>query len=189
LAYRVAPINVKSDAVFGMIDTKRMYQRLVEEFEWGGIDNPDIYMDENNIRMTIKYRYAFASLARAFVEEDNSEKAVEVLDYCMDHMPHEQIPFNFSIVPIIQSYYTANAIDKAVELTRKMEELMDQDLQYFTEAIKKKPEKAEKMLQAIRDLNTLGSIAMGFGETEVAQGLQEKVEMYVPVYEQFFALR
>jgi hypothetical protein len=190
LAYRVAPVEVTNSAVFGMIDTKRMYQRLVEEFEWGGIDNPEIYMDENNIRMTIKYRYAFASLARAFVDEGNNEKAVEVLDYCMEHMPNEQIPFNFSMVPIIQSYYAANALDKALEFTIKMEEIIEQELNYYSKVIRSKPKKASKMqvdfLQSIRDLNTLSSIAMGYGETEVSKRLQEKVDSFVPVFEQYF---
>ena len=31
----------------------------MNEFDWGGIDTPGIYMDENNLRMTIHYRYAF----------------------------------------------------------------------------------------------------------------------------------
>lgn len=190
LAYRIAPINVENSATIGMIDTKRMYQRLVEEFQWGGIDDPAIYMDENNVRMTIKYRYAFASLARAFVEENNNEKAIEVLDYCMDHMPNEQVPYNFSIVPVIQSYYAANAIDKALKLTTEMEEITEKELNYFSRVIRSKPEKAVKMepdfLQAIRDLNTLGSMALGFGETDVSRRIQDKVDSFVPVYEQYF---
>lgn len=190
LAYRVAPVQVKNSSVFGMIDTKRMYQRLVEEFEWGGIDDPSIYMDENNIRMTIKYRYAYATLARAFTDEGNDEKALEVLDYCMKHMPHEQIPFNFSMVPVIQSYFAANAVETAIGLTEQMETIIESELDYFSQVVRSKPEKAGKMqadyLQSLRDLNTLGSIAMGYGETEVSRRLQEKLDTYVPVYEQYF---
>jgi hypothetical protein len=163
---------------------------LIEEFLWGGTDDPHVYMDENNVRMTIKYRYAFASLGRAFADEGNNEKAIEVLDYCMEHMPHEIIPYNFSIVPIIQSYYAANAIDKAVELSNKLEEVTSKELDYFTKVIGSKPDKSAKMqmdfLQAIRDLNSLSSIALGYGETELAKRLEESVEVYVPIFEQYF---
>lgn len=190
LAYRVAPINIENSTMLGVVDTDRMYQRLVKEFEWGGLDNPDVYMDENNVRMTIKYRYAFATLARALADEGNDEKAVEVLDYCMDHMPHERIPFNFSVVPLIQSYYAAGAIEKALELTEQMEEVTERELEYFSKVIRSKPGKAAKMqsdfLQMIRDLNTLSSIARGYGETDTARRLQEKVDAFVPVFEQYF---
>jgi hypothetical protein len=190
LAYRVAPINVANSSMLGVIDTDRMYQRLVEEFEWGGLDDPDVFMDENNVRMTIKYRYAYATLARALADEGNDEKAVEVLDYCMEHMPHERIPFNFSIVPVIQSYYAAGAVEKALELTEKMESVMEQELEYFSNVIRAKPAKAEKMqndfLQMIRDLNTLSSIARRYGETDTALRLQEKVDAFIPVFEQYF---
>ncbi|MDF1572519.1 MAG: DUF2723 domain-containing protein [Bacteroidales bacterium] len=190
LAYRVAPINIENSSMLGVIDTDRMYQRLVEEFEWGGLDNPDVYMDENNVRMTIKYRYAYATLARALADEGNDEKAVEVLDYCMEHMPHERIPFNFSIVPLIQSYYAAGAVEKALDLTEKMEQVTEQELEYFSKVIRSKPAKAGKMqndfLQMIRDLNTLSSIARGYGETDTALRLQQKVDGFVPVFEQYY---
>jgi hypothetical protein len=190
LAYRIAPVNVTNSETIGLVDTERMYRRLVEEFEWGRLNEPDVFMDENNIRMTIKYRYAFATLAKALSDEGNDEKAIEVLDYCMEHMPHEVIPFNFSIVPIIQSYYVAGAVEKALELSAIMEEVTTKELDYFAEVINDRPRKAAKMqndfLQLIRDLNTLGSIAMGFGEMEVSARLQEKVDTYIPVFERHF---
>ena len=190
LAYRVAPVKVSSSQVFGMIDTDRMYKRLVEEFQWGGIDDPHVYLDENNVRMTIKYRYSFASLARAFSDEGKDDKAIEVLDYCMEHMPHERVPFNFSIVPIIQSYYAANAIEKATALSAEMEKITEEELDYIAKVLAAKPEKADKMqadfLQSIRDLNSLSSIALGYGESEVSRELEEKVNTYIPVFEQYF---
>lgn len=192
LAYRIAPIRIENSSMLGVIDTERMYKRLVEEFEWGGLDDPSVYMDENNVRMTIKYRFTFATLGRALADEGNDEKAVEVLDYCMKHMPHEQIPFNFSVVPVIQSYYAAGAVEKALELTEQMEQITERELEYFSNVIRAKPSKAGRMqndfLQMIRDLNTLSSIARGYGETDTALRLQEKVDTFIPVFEQYFSL-
>lgn len=190
LAYRIAPVNAQSAQLFGVIDTGKMYRRMVEEFEWGGLDDPRVYMDENNTRMTIKYRYAYASLARAFSDEGNNGRAVEVLDYCMEHMPHERVPFNFSVVPLVQSYYAAGAVDKAVALTEQLETLTEEELSYLVEVIKAKPGKSVKLqpdfLQLIRDINSLSSIALGYGETDVARRLEEKVNTYIPVFEQYF---
>ncbi len=190
LAYRIAPINAPGSSVLGMVDTEKMYQKLVTEFLWGGIDDPDIYLDENNLRMTIKYRYSYATLAKAFSDEGNNEKAIEVLDYCMAHMPHERVPFNFSIVPILQSYFAAGAIDKGMAILDKMEEISDNELQYYESIIRVKPKKAEKLhndyLQTIRDISTMSSICLGYGETETARRLEEKVNTYAMAYEQIY---
>jgi hypothetical protein len=190
LAYRLAPVHVEDPTSVGLVDTERMYKRMMEEFEWGRLNEPDVFMDENNLRMTIKYRYTFATLARALSDEGDNERAIEVLDYCMENMPHELIPFNFSVVPLIQSYYAAGAVDKALEFSEKLEEVTEKELDYYSAVIRAKPSKAPKMqndfLQMIRDLNTLGSMAMGYGETDVSRRLQEKVDTYVPVFEQYF---
>ncbi len=190
LAYRVAPVKANSTGLFGMVDTDLMYKRLVEDFQWGGMDDPKVYMDENNIRMTIKYRYAFSVLARALAEEGKNEKAREVLDYCMEHMPNEQIPFNFSVVPLIQSYYIAEDVEKATVLTKQMGDILKQDLDFYTAVIKAVPEKAEKMetdyVQAMRDMNSLSSMALGYGETELADTLQNTLEGFAMVYQQYF---
>lgn len=190
LAYRIAPVNYSSTQSFGLIDTDRMYERLVKEFEWGGMNDPHVYMDENNVRMTIKYRYAYAILARGLSDEGKKDKAVEVLDYCMENMPHDQIPFNFSMVPVIQSYFAAEAIDRAVELSNQMEEVLTRELDYFVNAVKAKPKKAIPMqaefIQMIRDLNSLSSMAMGYGETDLSRKLQEDVESYMPFFEKYF---
>ncbi len=191
LAYRVAPIKVPQGAsVLGVVDTEKMYRRLVTEFEWGGIDDPKVYMDENNLRMTIKYRYSFATLAKAYADEGNNAKAVEVLDYCMAYMPHERVPYNFSIVPILQSYFSANAIDKAMVILEKMEEISEQELIYYESILRAKPKTAAKLhndyLQTIRDLSTMSSICLGYGETDAAKRLEEKVNKYAMNYEMIY---
>lgn len=190
LAYRVAPVDIEGSQTLGVVDTERMYQRLVEEFEWGGIDDPHVYMDENNVRMTIKYRYAFATLAKALSDEGDDARAIEVLDYCMEHMPHERIPYNFSIIPVIQSYFAAGAIEQGMTIVEDFEALTEHNLGYFKKVITAKPSKAAKMntefLQSIRDLNTMSSICLGFGETDAARRLEEKVNLYIGDYEQIF---
>jgi hypothetical protein len=190
LAYRIAPVNVEQFSTPGLVDTDRMYQRLMEEFLWGGIDDPDVYLDENNIRMTIKYRYTYATLSRALSEQGDTEKAVDVLDYCMEHMPHERVPFNFSIIPIIQSYFAAGATEQGLAIVEQFEGITEEQLKYYLRAVEAKPGKAEKMnteiVQSLRDLNTMRSICLGYGETDVARRLEEKVQAYAEPYERIF---
>ncbi|MCK4750789.1 MAG: hypothetical protein KAT15_27210, partial [Bacteroidales bacterium] len=51
LALRVAPVKFSNSNYLGKVKTDEMYHLLMEEFDWGGIDTPGIYLDENNLRM------------------------------------------------------------------------------------------------------------------------------------------
>ncbi len=62
-------MQYRNSNFLGKVDTDDMYDKLMEEFDWGGLDTPGIYMDENNLRMTIHYRYAFSVLAGALTDE------------------------------------------------------------------------------------------------------------------------
>ena len=190
LAYRIAPIKAPGTSYMGVVDTDKMYRMLMEEFQWGGIDNPDVYLNENNRRMTIKYRYSFAILGRALAEEGDEARAVEVLDHCMEHMPHERVSLNFSVVPLIQSYFAAGANEKALELVTKLERINEQELNYFRSLIRAQSPGYLKLnndyLQSVRDLSTMSQVCMGYGETETSRRLEQKVQTYIQDYEQTF---
>ena len=64
--------NDKSDVPQGEIvnmDTKTVYDNYMHNFRWGGINNPKVYLDENNNRMLLNIRSGFAKLAEALVTE------------------------------------------------------------------------------------------------------------------------
>ena len=80
---------------------------------WGGMDNANIYMDENNIRMTMNLRNNFARLADQLISEGQKEKAIKALDKCMQVMPEKIIPYNFFMLPVAEAYYKAGETEKA----------------------------------------------------------------------------
>ena len=101
------------------------------EFDWGGLDTPGIYMDENNLRMTIHYRYAFSLLAGALAEEGKNDSARAVLDECMQRMPEETVPYNAGITPIIQAYYSVGDTATANAIVDGYEEQLVSELDYM----------------------------------------------------------
>ena len=82
MAYRVLP---KTGGVLARggeyVNTERTYDNLMHKFKWGGIaENPDIYMDENNLRMTSTLRYMFVRLCDALTKEAHQAELEK--DYC-----------------------------------------------------------------------------------------------------------
>jgi hypothetical protein len=77
MTYKVIPI--KSETPGGEIvniDTKVAYDNYMHNFRWGGINNPKVYLDENNMRMLSNIRQGFAKLAEALINEGKRDSAI-----------------------------------------------------------------------------------------------------------------
>jgi hypothetical protein len=190
MALRVAPVEYSNSNYLGVIDTDDMYQKLMVEFDWGGLDTPGIYMDENNLRMTIHYRYAFSVLAGALTDEGRTDEAKEVLDRCMQRMPEENVPYNAGITPIIQGYFGVGDTATANAMVEKYEQKLTSELDYYLLLSRSNKfrfaKTANDFLSAIRDINQLRSMCLGYGEIEASQRLEEKLSMYGQEYERLF---
>jgi hypothetical protein len=186
----VAPVDYSNSSFLGEVDTDDMYRKLMEEFDWGGLDNPGIYLDENNLRMTIHYRYAFSVLAGALTEEGDTGRAREVLDRCMERMPEDNIPYNAGITPVIQGYFGVGDTATAMAMVEKYEEQLESELEYMLLLSSTNKFRFSKsntdFLSNIRDINQMRSMCVGYGEIDAARRLEEKVSMYGAEYERLF---
>jgi hypothetical protein len=118
LAYRLVPVKTKSiDGQTGSINTKVMYDNLMNKFKWGNIQNPHIYLNQDNMRMIMNFRNNFARLANNLIIQGKKDSAIAVCDRCIKVMPEKTIPYDYFILPIAETYYKAGKIDKANKIT------------------------------------------------------------------------
>ena len=54
-----------------------MYDNLLNKFEYGNMELPDVYLDETNRRLSYNLRTIFGRLANELVAEGKNDKAVE----------------------------------------------------------------------------------------------------------------
>lgn len=132
LTYRLIPVkNPDMGGHTGRVNTDIMYTNLMEKYRWGGMENPGIYMDENNLRMTMNLRNNFYRLSSALIEENKLEKAKLVLDKAMQVMPKENVPYNYMLLPIAEQYYRLGEHQKANELIREITHIYHDNLEYY----------------------------------------------------------
>lgn len=132
LTYRLVPIkNNNYDGQTGRVLIDKMYDNLMNKFHWGGMETPGIYMDENNIRMTMNLRNNFARLAEELLKYNEKEKALKVLDKCMMVMPKENIPYNYFMLPIVECYYKAGETKKGNKLAQELADIYTDDMQFY----------------------------------------------------------
>ncbi|MCA1750653.1 MAG: hypothetical protein LC670_02490, partial [Flavobacteriales bacterium] len=135
LAYRLTPVESpdnRNPNTFGTVNTDRMYTNIMEKFKWGGMDSEDqIYMDENNLRLTNSIRLQFAALSDQLIEEEKIEMAGDVLDKSFEVMPHHNVPFDRLVVPLIENYYKIGQNEKANEIATILFGRYVEDFEYY----------------------------------------------------------
>ena len=132
MAYRLVPVlKQETDNFTGFVGSETMYRNITEEFKWGNMYDPSVYLDETNIRMALNMRSNMARLAKTLIDEGKTDSAVVILDQAMNYMPKETIPYNYFIVPIIESYYLAGEPLKASGIARDKAELLKKELNYY----------------------------------------------------------
>ena len=117
LAYRLVPYKAtSSDGQTGVVHTDKMYDRLVGQFAWGGLNNSDLYFDETNTRMVMNFRNNYSRLAEALFQKGDTIKAIETLDKCMAEFPRDVVNLSYFSIPIIDIYFKLAEKEKGEKL-------------------------------------------------------------------------
>lgn len=122
LAYQIVP---EKSGTMGTVNTDVMYDNMVNKFLWGGIENPKVYLDENNRRMCRTMRMMFVNLIDALIAEGKNEMALTALEFCMKQIPGYQIPYDYTSMALAQAYFD---LDKPQEGTALSEMIAKRSL-------------------------------------------------------------
>lgn len=117
LAYKLTPIKHKTDAGTGWINTEKMFDNLVNQFQWGNMEKEGVYMGEQVKRMSENYRNNFARLARELIQAGDTVRAIKTLDKCMEIMPPSKIPMSYYSVYLAEAYYLAGQPEKGNQIS------------------------------------------------------------------------
>ena len=94
LASRITPF--KTSETGRDIDTDKMYENIMTRFAFGGVDNPDIYLDETVTRMCYTHRRMIAQLATRMLEEGKKDKVARLIAYAEKVLPPTTLPHSYT---------------------------------------------------------------------------------------------
>ncbi|MRR21522.1 DUF2723 domain-containing protein [bacterium] len=97
MAYRVSPVRIDppGQGETGMVDTREMYENMMNKFRWGNAEKEGVYLDENNRRMFDVFRRQFAKLAKALVAEGDTARAVAAVQKGLSIVPPDKMPYDY----------------------------------------------------------------------------------------------
>jgi hypothetical protein len=133
MAYRVVPIENKSrNAQSCPVRTDVCYTNMIDKFGFGGIkERPNMYLDENILRMTMNLRGNYARLAQSLIEKGEKDKAIKALDHAVLEMPKQAVPYNIFVAMYPNLYYAAGDSDKAKKLSDDLWATAKDELKYY----------------------------------------------------------
>lgn len=178
LAYRIVPVKGSTDiARPGTVAADIMYDNMMNKFRWGGIDNPHVYLDENNQRMLLNMRNNFARLAEALLASGKNDSARKVLDRCMELLPSSRVPHNFFSLPLIEMFYRTNQPEKAGAVVTDLLKTLSEELHYYYRLNQKFPNEAdyERRLDFYL-MSELDALTRKYDQKELNKKIQEELK-------------
>lgn len=128
LLYRITPFNTKELNM--RMDSESTYDSWMNKFKWGGLDNPDIYLDEHNVRMCASHRRLSASLAEQLIKEGKNDKALALLNHSITVIPSYTLPYDYQngALGLAKCFYLLNEKEKGDII---MKSLADKSVEYI----------------------------------------------------------
>ena len=182
LTYQVVPLNTYQSAL--SVNTTKMFDNVMNKFKWGGIEKPGVYLDETAMNQCRTQRMnVFSDLAYMLTREGKNDKAIQVLDRCIEVFPEENVPYDASIYNIASLYFELGEYDKAKQVAKKM---IDRSITNVDWMMRLNPSQKITVTNYIeRELSLLQSI-LSLSNTydkEFAQQYMEKVSNYIRLYQ------
>ena len=135
LAYRLVPIKTSPANRYeaGRIAPDIMYENLMHKFKYGRMNAKDVYLDNfhKHTISIIRLRSRFAQLADTLINQGKTDKAIKVLDRCVELTPQYNVPYDFAMIGVANEYYKVNEFDKGNKIMSDYLNILDGHLTYY----------------------------------------------------------
>lgn len=159
LTYQLLPIEANR-SMRGMDDMDLLYKRLMEDYEWGGMENGELYLDDKAQLVPQNLRSLFVQVADYFSRSGNMEKATALLDKCYSSMPETVLPMRLNLKALSSDiYYRAGQTEKADKFTEEIGDTAFEMANYYakfkTKGIQSVERDRRDNLEVLRNIGAL----------------------------------
>nr|WP_299383259.1 DUF2723 domain-containing protein [Allomuricauda sp.] len=133
LVYKLVPIKTENESSFemGRIDSDLMYD-IVQKWDWGNSGDTRIYHDPQTRSQGLSFRSNLARLMETLLDENEIDKAKDVIEIAIGNMPVEQYGFYAFVEPFVDGYYKVGETEKAHALFEKLKKVYQERLEYYS---------------------------------------------------------
>ena len=128
--FRLVPTK-NPDPDVRQVDTEKMYDRMMHQFSWRGLDDPSTYNAGYYLMFVQNQRSNFNTLAEALLAESQPEKARQALYKSLEVMPNETLPYDVASVRTAQLLLQLGGVERANHIADTLVQRYDELLTYL----------------------------------------------------------
>ncbi|MDR1683604.1 MAG: hypothetical protein LBS25_09535, partial [Candidatus Symbiothrix sp.] len=135
VAYRVMPFETTK---YQPVNLDTLYNNVMNKYQWGNLEQPGLYLDENCMRMTRTFRIIFSQLAQRLVQAGDMERAEQAVDKCLQVIPSYNVPYDYySTGELADAYHRMGKEEKANKLYTELADISMRNLDWYNRLSKR----------------------------------------------------
>jgi hypothetical protein len=175
ILFRLLPFK-SQERTEGASNTDAMYQSLVKNFSWRGLNNPDVYTDPGSAPFIANARADFFNLAVSLYNENKNDKAKEVLLFSLNTIPDHCMPYDYTISLYPELLFALKEDKIAVDLCEMLGDRSLQYLSYLSQHDRKKERSFQYYLYILNEVCV--ALEKG-GKDELSKKYKERAGVYI----------
>ncbi|MFC5626890.1 glycosyltransferase family 117 protein [Algoriphagus winogradskyi] len=176
LTYRLLPVRKPEYVREELVNADLAYENYMTKFAFRGMNNPDAYLDEEYRRFASNHRSALNSIAIALLDEGDMEKAATLLNYGLEVMPNEAIPYDLSSGQSVPLFFEVGEDEKALDIINEVSKKSLDMIEFYTEENR---EYDREMMISIEMIRYFIPLLEERGYQEKAQELKLRMEQFL----------
>ena len=192
-SYKFVPIkNRMKSTEIGFADPEDLYNKMKNVFTWDALKRTDYFVDYQNFYTfcgVLSQRQVFVNVAKEMLKIGDAARAVEMLDMCQEAVPVENYPLDmtylgfsneYMVIDMIETYYNAGANERALDLSRRMEEELFVSTEFFLENYDLTKREFENCYQC---LSYISDLAEHYNDKEFAAEVRDRFNTLLDIEE------
>jgi hypothetical protein len=135
-AYRVLPVRNNRADRENLVNIESSYTKMIKEFGYRGLNNPNLYFNEDYRGFIQNHRGSLNSLAEAILDQNDIERGKKVLYFSLEKMPDKAVRYDITTVSTVELLFRAGDNAKGVEvatiLGTRAEEMVNYEIEKYT---------------------------------------------------------
>ena len=179
LAYRLLPAKnpTPDPRQNGFVARELMHRNMMTKFAFRGLDNPQIFNDENALRFPANVRDKLSILAETHLTAGDKTRAKQVLDAAFRWMPDKSIPYDYYTPQFVKPLVDVGERARALEIMDVMSARAVKSLNYYQNNDPRQLFDNEVRMNVII-LQNLAVAAQDIGDMERAARYQQLFQQY-----------
>jgi hypothetical protein len=176
LTYRLLPISKPETLREELVNTDLALKNYMEKFAFRGMNDPNVYLDEEYRRFTSNHRSALNSIALALLDENRIEDAAKLLNFGLATIPDKAVPYDLSSGQSVPLFFEVGENEKALDIVDKISKRSMDMIAFYT---KNELGYDRELLVSIEMIKYFIPLLEERGYQEKAQDLKKRLESLI----------